>query len=249
MRVGDIVNFESFILAVRQGKIDGHALFSQQGNRTNLQKGDSKVIWDLVDEDDYTFSTTAAIDSISSSNTLDAVDITILGLDENFLPVSQTILLDGQTRVALDTPLLRHNKSFNDSSVDLGGDVYIYENTAITAGKPNDTTKIRGFIDSFDQESLQAVYTVPGEKRAYILGTGANLSRKSEDQNVMKSEITLRVREFGKVFKTGLKVSLYSEGNKIGADRSLTFPSFGPKSDIVMNCTSDTADSGVAGVF
>ncbi len=69
--------------------------------------------------------------------------ITTNHLNKTF--VSQNAQLNGQNEVTLSTPLARCTRTFigpQNNAQDLNGSVYVYESTALTAGKPNDTTKI-----------------------------------------------------------------------------------------------------------
>jgi len=101
-----------------------------------------ETVWQLGGDEVY--STTNDVDSVSSSDATDTQTLTIEGhtidADNNLTFVVQQVILSGQTRVALTTPLARVNRVANVSSDDLAGDVYVYENGPITAGVPNDLT-------------------------------------------------------------------------------------------------------------
>lgn len=99
------------------------------------------------------------IDSISSSNSSDTnVPIYIEGMTYNngdFTFTSQIVntdASDGQTRVALTTPLAECTRMRGLTQ----GDVYAYENTTLSGGIPTDTTKIHNILVSTDRTSLKA---------------------------------------------------------------------------------------------
>jgi len=88
-------------------------------------------------------------------------------LDGDYKEFTQTVTLNGQTRVAL-TPGLRFNRAFNANGTPTLGNVYIYENTAIVAGVPTNVSLVRGYISINGQQTLQGMYTVPAGKTAYL---------------------------------------------------------------------------------
>jgi hypothetical protein len=171
------------------------------GNAPDFDFGDGEVdIWGGANDGgiaqyEYVWSTTAAIDSISSSSASDTVDIQIQGLDANLELVTQVATLSGQTRVALTTPLIRVFRAKNNSypGVNLAGTAYVYENTALSSGVPSDTTKIRLVVDNGDNQTLMALYTVPINYTAYMMSFYASTAGATQDTQY---QIRLKAREY-----------------------------------------------------
>ena len=133
-------------LAIAKGDVVGHTFIHKYGRSPDFDNTDGDVsIWDGADdggtdEMQYNYSTSAIIDSLVSSNAGDTQNIEVQGLDTNYALVTQTITITGQTRKALDTSLIRVFRLVNVGSTDVAGNVYCYEDTALTAGVPIDTT-------------------------------------------------------------------------------------------------------------
>ena len=105
-----------------------------------------------------TFVAGNTIDTISSSSASDAEQLTIYGhtvSGGNLTYVSQTATLNGQNKVVLATPLYRVSKMFNSNGTPLVGIIYCYEDTAITAGAPDDGTKVHCMITAGRQQSFK----------------------------------------------------------------------------------------------
>lgn len=191
-------------LAISKGDVAGHAFIHKFGRAPDFDTSDGDVtIWDGaedagIDEMQYNYSTTAIIDSLSSSNAADTMDIEVQGLDSNYALVEQTITLSGQTRVALTTNLIRVFRMKNVGSTDVVGNVYCYENTALTAGTPTDTTKIRAEIVDGNNQTEMAVYTIPAGKTGYLRQWFASSSGAKKTTNYL---IKLKARPFGQVFQ------------------------------------------------
>jgi len=192
-------------LAIAEGNVTGRSSVSKFGQAKDFDTGDGFVtVWDGAEDGAaweqmlYQYSTTADIDSISSSDAGDNHDITIIGLDSNWDEVTQTVTLNGQTRVALTTSLIRVYRAYNGNSTEFSGNVIIYVNTALTAGVPTDTTKIRAVIDPIAQQTLMCVYSVPAGKTAYLTRGYASTAGGSKTSNYV---IQFFVRNFGKVFR------------------------------------------------
>lgn len=121
------------------------------------------------------YSTTDAIDSISSTNAADVHQIYITGLDSNYQPVAgQYVTLNGQNRVAIPVPLFRIREVINLTATPTLGSLWVYENTALSGGKPIDLTKIRASVSrdpisgiSFEHHTPSS-FTVPAGKEAFI---------------------------------------------------------------------------------
>jgi len=192
-------------LAIAKGDVTGHSAVQKFGNAPDFDTGDGEVtIWDGAEDGtawelmNYVYSTSADIDSISSSSAADTQDITIVGLDSNYAEVTQTVTLNGQTRVALSTSLIRVYRAYNENSTDLAGHVFVYVNGTTTGGIPDTNADIRAIIDPDNQQTEMAVYTIPAGKTGYLSRGYASTSGGSKNTNYI---IRFFAREFGKVFR------------------------------------------------
>jgi hypothetical protein len=131
-------------LAIAKGEVTGTEFIHKFGVAPlfNIASGFADI-WDGSDtgginQPQYTYSTTNAIDSISSSNNGDTQDIEIQGLYDdgsgNWLEITQTVTATGQTRAAIPQALIRVFRMINVGSTDIAGNMYCYENTALAAG-------------------------------------------------------------------------------------------------------------------
>lgn len=196
-------------LAIAKDEVLNHLPISRFSNAKDFDATDIQVtVWDGADDGaawelmNYVYSTIADIDSISSSDAADTLEITIVGQTLDGTEVTQTKTLQGQTRVALDTPLRRIYLAYNNNGVNLIGHVIIYVNTPIggvTAGVPTDKTKIRAIIDPTNQQTLMSVYTIPKGYTGYLRRGYASTSGANKTSNYI---ITFLTRKFGKVFRT-----------------------------------------------
>lgn len=231
---------------ISQGKRTGQAVYRKFGRIDEIQTVTPADCWEFgitVGAEKYTFSTSAAIDSISSSNAGDSVIVTVIGLDANLLEVSQDVTLNGQNRVALSTPLLRVNRAFNANGADFLGNVYIYEDTPITLGVPNDVTKVRGYISIKGQQTLQAVYTVPADKTAYLMRAKTAIAGRK----IGFATYEVFVRFPGGVFRIQETHDLASEANSAIIDDFKAVPIAIPGgTDIVPQITVSANDIGAS---
>lgn len=208
------------MLEIARGNIPGVSFSRRFGKVPTLLVDTPTDVWrygSTAGAEIYTWSTTADIDSISSDNAGDLQNITISGLDANYIQVNQTIALNGQTRVALTTPLMRINQAFNDSGTDLLGNVYIYVNTAITGGIPDDVTKVRAYIDSTAQQSQNGIFTVAAGKTGFITSVETSMIGRKDAFLSLK----VKTRLENKVFLERLEINLAATGTSI---RRTEFP-------------------------
>lgn len=204
-------------LAIAKGEVVGSSDINKWGHAYDFDTTDGEVtVWDGVEDGTawelmgYVFSTTAAIDSISSSSAADTgIDVTIVGLDSNWDEVTQTATLNGQTRVGLTTNLIRVYRAYNGNGTEFVGHIIIYENTALTAGVPTDKTKIRAIIHPDAQQTEMAVYTVPAGKTGYLVGGYCSTAGASKTSNYI---IRFKTRLFQKIFRLQQKVSISDTG-------------------------------------
>lgn len=206
-------------LAIAMGKVTGVSAVQKFGNAADFDAADNEVtVWDGAQVGTawelmrYQYSATADIDSISSSSASDALEMTVVGLDANWNEVTQQVTLNGQTRVALTTPLIRVYRAYNNNSVNLVGHVVIYVNTALTAGVPTDKTKIRAIVDPMAQQTLMCVYTIPAGKTGYLVRGYASTAGASKSS---KYVMRFYKREFGKVFRLQNVNSIGDTGSSV----------------------------------
>ena len=231
-------------LAIAKGDVTGHSFVHKFGRAPDFDTGDGEVtVWSgandaLTNEMQYNYSATAIIDSLVSSNSGDTQAIKVEGLDSSYALVTQTITITGQTRKALDTNLIRVNRLINVGSTDIAGNVYCYEDTALTAGVPIDTTKIRAIIIDGSNQTEMAVYTVPAGKTGYLRQWFASSSGAKKTTNYLTK---LKARPFGQVFQLKHSSSIADAAPYI---HSYIEPeAFTEKTDIEM--TASITDTGI----
>lgn len=192
-------------LSIAQEIVSGLSFIHKFGNAPDFDTTDGEVsvwggaedgtAWELMK---YVYSTTADIDSISSSAIGDNQEIVISGLDANYQLVTQPVTLNGRNRVALTTSLIRVFRAYNNGSTVITGHVIIYVNTALTAGVPTDKTKIRAVVDPLNQQTTMAIYTVPAGYTGYMRDWYASTAGASKNSDYIIRVIS---RDFGKIFR------------------------------------------------
>jgi len=244
---------KSFEQNVAEGAISGYSFIEKFGENPDIDTASAPAdIWDngipIADGGTplYNFSTTAAIDSISSSDNGDTQTVSVQGLDSNWELVEQVITLTGRTRKALDTSLIRVFRAYNTGSTDFAGNIWIYENTAISLGVPTDKTKVRAKITNGNNQTLMCIYTIPAGKTGYFYGGYTTLARKGNNTAVFQSWIRL----FGGVFRIVSVIACIGTG-KSSWNYKYPFPQALPeKTDILLRVSEvDANNTGVSGGF
>ena len=177
------------------------------GRNPNVQDATTGyTIW-YTGQDDahetYVAANTNSIDTLSCANASDTgstKELTIEGHTEsggNKTFVVQTATPDGQNKVTLSTALNRVDKVYNSGTADLVGEVYVYEDTSLTSGKPTDTTKIHLTIPAGTNESRKAAASVSSEDYWIITSFRGSLLERATSF----ADVSLQIRENGKVFR------------------------------------------------
>lgn len=194
-----------------------------------------------------TYVSTNAITHVSSSNAGDTQQVgleghTISGSDLTF--VTQNATLNGQTKVALATPLARLTRLYNRGSTVLAGDVYGFEDDTLTAGVPDTDSKVHMIVHASEQQSLKASTAVSAVDYMFITSLYASVNKKTAALVVVR----MKVRTSGGVFRT-----LFKRGvSNTGPDLIMEFRPFVivPKnSDIILTAEADAASTPVSGGF
>jgi hypothetical protein len=211
------------------------------GNRFNLTAFTESTVWNgPTDEYIFTDYLTDRITHISSDSALDVGSVVIIGLDENWNEVVQTVVLDGQNKVSLTTELIRIN--LVQSLIDLDGNVYVYEDGSITEGIPDNLGLVRGYVSYEDNISQMAVYSVPNsfiftfESAVYISAPSA--------------QCCLIVKNMVKFFEgattTGFKFPLKSESTTAFQVILKAVATYSEKNDLYVSATPTTPGASIS---
>ena len=191
------------------------------------------------------------IDTTSSSSASDNEEIylechtvTGTGTDQQFTFMTQTVTLNGQNKVLLPTPVARVSRVYNNNGTELVGAVYVYEDTAITAGVPGDITKVHAQIPQGFQQSFKAATTFSNEDYYILTGGFGSVSNK-QAANV---DFYLEFRTPGKVFRQGAAVSASSTGGSwsVELDPAIIIPK---NADVRITCEASANGAVVFGSF
>lgn len=194
---------------------------------------------------------------VASTNTQDTAagsgskQIKIVGLDENFVEQSETFTLNGQTPVTSSKTYMRVNNAYvtyAGSEEKNVGDINIGYGTW-SSGVPSNYV---AQIPANEGELAQALFTVPVNKRAFIVGWTASVLTGATSKT---TTIQLICRENGRVTQTQTirrvkdRVGLNTTGTNSFV-RTLQFPlPFPPKSDLFLEILEVSATSDVTGAI
>jgi len=238
------------VTAVNMGFLPGYSVIDKFG--VNLDIDIASVpedIWEGGGE--YPFSSTADIVSASSSNNSDTQEIVVYGLDENWADTRQVVTLQGQTRVALSTPLIRVYRIENNGISNFAGTVYVYSGTEATLGVPSGASVVKAVVDDGNNQTLMAVYTIPAGKVGFLYRgeIGMELDTlPSTDQQLLRAHY--KSRRFGKVFTVKKVITLMLAGSSNYKDRRSFADVIPAKTDIKLTVVSVSADNmGAWGTF
>ena len=232
------------LLEVVKGNVAGQSGINKFGQAPDFDTSDNEVdIWDGANDAspnlmNYIFSTTADIDSLSSSDDSDTQDIEVQGLDADYNLVTQTIALTGQTRVALTTNLIRVFRLKNMGATNNAGVIYCFKNVATTAGVPNTLANIRAMIAVGNNQTLMAIYTIPNGKTGYMPAFYAGIAGPRRDAAY---GCKMYARTFGGVFQLKHDESIDDEGTSRFQHNFIMPLKFEAKTDIKITGQAYTA--------
>jgi hypothetical protein len=158
---------EPFDLQVARGQIAGHQTVSLFGYQASVGTATNIAIWENATA--YVYPTTASTLSIASSSVLDVSPAAVLisGLDANFNPISETVVLNGTATSTTIGSYLRVN-GLSMISVASGQTA----NTGVITAKQS--SNILAQINAGIGKSQSTVYTVPAGYTFYLDWVEAN---------------------------------------------------------------------------
>jgi len=188
------------------------------------------------------------IDTISSTNASDVQTISVEGMvlnvDATISFNTQDVTLNGQNKVVLSTPLFRVTRLNNISVSATAGDVYVYEDTAISNGIPSDLDFWHGTMDSDAQSTLKASTTVSSDNYFVITRWDAFVNR----QQAAAVDFRLKFNACGEHLRTRLLMS----SRNTSSQATIEFKPFiivPPKHDILVTAISSSNGTAVNSSF
>ncbi len=233
---------------VLASEVYGH--INKYGNAFHIDTADDFVdVWDgaraTAPIKTYTYSTTADIDSLSSSDDTDTQVYEVQGLDTDMNVVVQTVVATGQTRVALSTSLKRVFRVKNKGATTNAGDVYVFVNVATTLGVPNTLANVRAIVGATLGQTQMAIYTIPAGKTGYMVQLWANLAIKQTSA----SHVYLWARPEGESFKLKHPRGVTSTGDSHMGHTFTPYVKFLEKTDLILRADTTTNASAVSAGF
>ena len=217
--------------------------FGKSGNLST--NAGLQTVWSV--DGNETYISDNLIDSVVSSSASDTQEVTIeghtiegAGVDAKFTFVVQTATLSGQTPVALTTPLARASRVNNNGSTEIVGVVAVYQDSAVTGGVPNDTTKVHIDIPLGFQQSFKAATTFSNTDYFFLTGCYGAVSQKQ----TAAADFYLELREVGKSFRQIACLTASSTGGSfnIEFDPAIIIPR---NADVRIRCTTGTNNAVV----
>ena len=218
------------------------------GKSANLVADTLSTVWTVGGNETYVTDNT--IEYISSSSAADTQEITIechtvegTGVNSKFTFLIQTVQLNGQTPVALDTPVARVSHAYNSNGTELVGRITVYENTTVVGGVPSDATKVHLDIPQGLQGSFKGATTFSNSDYYILTGGFGSVSKKQD----ASADFFLEVREAGGVFIQRAAISAASGGPwNVELDPAVIIPK---NADVRITADANANNTVVFGVF
>jgi hypothetical protein len=152
---------DDFALNVSRGLVKGANAVHVLGYNGDIDIGsDPETIWSYGGVYPWSSLTAANTVYVVSANTSDTMNLVIEGLDSNYLPQTETIVLDGTTHVATTKKFLRINDAYTyDTNPNVG---------AITFKLANTSGTVVDHIPAGYGHNVTGIYTIPANKTGYL---------------------------------------------------------------------------------
>lgn len=224
---------EPFELQVARGQIPGHSLVNIFGYQPSVGTGTPIAVWEKTVA--YTFPSTAVNMLVYSSSASDTnCRIVITGLGENFLPISEVVILtNGTTGVQTVNKFLRINGLLATDAVYANpvGNIIVSD-----TGK----TVTYGQINAGIGKSQAAVYSVPAGYTFYLTRVDAYVSEAGGGSNYSIYRVSATDNVNGTTYIV-LQSPFYGNYN---ARRVVPFP-YTEKTDLQWQCAVGTSTAPV----
>ena len=221
---GGVGNYPYF-LQVSRGLVPGHKRVFKFGYNGEIQNVE-ETIWDVGGIYAYPSSAVAMTATSASGATDSGVKVTIEGLDANYDELSEEVTLNASGTATTTGSFLRVYRAFVSSGTASAGNITITNSSTTYAS-----------INSDDQQTLMALWTVPAGYTAYLFQIDTTAFTI---QNNKVATIRMLTREENGVFRTQQKFDLF-EGSY---HQDITCPQpISEKTDIEFRAIADSSNA------
>ena len=222
---------EPFELHVQRGYVQEHKSASKFGYATSVSGTEVAVFNGGLE---YVYAASAApmyVYAASGTNTTS--QITIEGLDADYNELSNIVTLNATTTVATSGSFIRVNRTF------VSNDVPAEENVHVN----NSAGNLNSELEPNENQSLQAVYTIPAGYTGYLDQVAAGTATEVANKFI---RVRLKTREPGGVFRTRAKFTVASGNYEEVFKYPIEIPE---KSDIEVTAESSSGVNEVSAIF
>lgn len=220
------------------------------GLNTNVGTTRSTLWYTGQDElnETYVAGNSNSIDTLSCSNAGSDQELIVEGhyYDNNIrIFTKQIVKQNGQSKVQLSRSLNRVTRAYHAgrTETNLIGETYIYEDTAISAGKPTDTEKIHLTLPSGENQSQKASTSLSSSDYWIVTGFSAGYAEKS-GSNI--ADVRLEVRRKGEVYRPISKGLIIRTGDDSIRD-FIPYIVIPKESDIRLTALASTSGQSING--
>ena len=244
-----LLPIQSHDLEVSKGNIPGATAIFKFGYNPDVN-GTEETVWNNGGDYNWSALTTEAIIYFSSTSVNDSIaaagarQVVVQGLDANYVEITDTVDLNGQTQVGTSQRFLRVNRAYVLTAGSAGtslGTIYGSNEVGATgAGVPTGNIVVNmGLLN----QSQLGIYTVPAGKTFYLddLNFTAGISQASKTATVRAV-----VSEFGGVFRTRYINVVQSNQLIAKFEYPLAIPE---KSDIELRVVTNSSNNQIGGSF
>ena len=213
-------------LNVSRNLINGASSVHRSGYRASLQNSVEEVIWTGVASEPF-IPTSASVVNIKSTSASDVgILISIGGLDTNYLPISESVLLNGTTLVPTVNAYLRIHSMWVSNGIEPIGSI-----DALVSGN------VVSHVDPKINQSLAAIFTIPSGKTGYLYIGDVAVGKNGD------AEVRMYVKYYGGVWLVGHIVQVFQGSYR----HDFVFPTPLPeRTDIKVTGLSTTTGSKVS---
>jgi hypothetical protein len=228
----DMIRLPNFGLGVAKGQFADISHIHKFGAVPAMSQNQTGTIWD-VNDTNYPFSAfttagTLSVPAVDASD--DGISLTIVGLDENYDPQSETVSVSSTAATTTTNSFIRVFRAYTGST-----------NVANINIQKGGTTVAR--VSAGKAQTLMAVYTVPAGYTAYLLKGTATCQAGADATGNMY------IRYFGESsFRVGHSFEVSGAGGQYVYDFGVAIK-IPEKSDIDVRATVRSNNARVTAAF